>query len=63
MLLIPGLLFALKACCMVYFSSVGVICCSMGAVSGVNFSTGIAGSWNKLLLCAVKSSNFSALMS
>ena len=63
MLLIPGLLFALKAFWMVCFSSVGVICCAVGAVSGVYFSRGIAGSWNKFLLYAVNSSSFSALRS
>jgi len=59
----PVLLFALKACCNVYLSSSGVICCVAGFVTGVYSSSGRFGLWNSVRLCSVNSSNFSAVMS
>ena len=55
MLLMPELLFALKACCNVLFSSSGVMWCWAGVATGVKVSSGSAGLWNSARLCSVNS--------
>ena len=62
-LLIPGLLFALKAWVVVSFSSVCVMCCVVGVARGVYYSVGSCGSKNRFSFCLAKSSRFSALRS
>jgi hypothetical protein len=42
--LIPELLFALKACCSVLLSSAGVMCCACAVSTGVYYSGGMEGS-------------------
>jgi hypothetical protein len=59
----PELLFALKACCSVYLSSSGVICCVVGSVTGMYSSSGRFGLWKIVRLCSVNSYNFNADMS
>jgi hypothetical protein len=59
----PELLFALKACCIVPFSSAGVICCVFADWTGVYCSGGMDGSKNIFLFWAVKSCSLSSLRS
>jgi hypothetical protein len=62
-LLMPELLFALKACSIVLLSSAGVMCCVWVASSCVYYSGGIVGSKNSFWLWSVNSCRFRALTS